>query len=102
MPFIMLEPNTSTRKYIDNYLNQNNIHSSPEFELATSALIVQFVKRNLGIGCVVRDFANEDLMNGFVHEIKLKNKIAKRHMCIIKKPSLISRASEKFLELLLT
>ncbi|MDF2686068.1 MAG: transcriptional regulator, LysR family [Clostridia bacterium] len=102
IPLILLEPNTSTRKYIDNYFNENNIIISPEFELATSSLIVQFTKRNLGIGCVVRDFAKEDLKNNLVYEIKLEKQIPKRHFCIIKKPSPISKASEKLLELLLS
>ena len=101
MPLILLEPNTSTRKYINTYLKENDIIISPEFELATSSLIVQFVKRNLGIGCVVRDFAEVDLKDGFVYEVKLENQIAKRHICIIKKPSMISKASEKLLEILL-
>jgi DNA-binding transcriptional LysR family regulator len=101
IPLILLEANTSTRKYIDNYFNENNIIISPEFELATSSLIVQFTKRNLGIGCVVRDFAEEDLKNNLIYEIKLEKQIPKRHFCIIKKPSPISTASEKLLELLL-
>ena len=37
----------------------NGIVVRPEFELATSDMIVQFVLRNLGVGCVVRDFARE-------------------------------------------
>ncbi len=101
MPLIMLESNTSTRKYIDAYLYENNIIISPEFELATSSLIVQFAIRNLGIGCVVRDFADNDLKNGLVYEIKLEKKIAKRHICLIKKTAAVSRASEKLLELLI-
>ncbi|MHB1153347.1 MAG: LysR family transcriptional regulator [Eubacteriales bacterium] len=100
MPLIMLESNTSTRKYIDVYLNENNIIVSPEFELATSSLIVQFAIRNLGIGSVVRDFAYDDLKKGLVYEVKLEKKIAKRHICLIKKTAAVSRASEKLLELL--
>ena len=102
MPLIMLESNTSSRKYIDKYLSENNIIISPEFELATSSLIVQFAKRNLGIGCVVKDFADKDLKDGLVYEIKLERKIAKRHICLIKKTAVVSKASEKLLELLMS
>lgn len=101
LPLIMLESNTSTRKYIDAYLSENNIIISPEFELATSSLIVQFAKRNLGIGCVVRDFADNDLKKDLIYEVKLEKKIAKRHICLIKKSAAVSRASEKLLELLM-
>lgn len=34
---------------------------TPEFELATSDMIVQFAARNLGIGCVAEDFAAEEI-----------------------------------------
>lgn len=101
MPLIMLESNTSTRKYIDAYLSENNIIISPEFELATSSLIVQFAKRNLGIGCVVRDFADNNLRKGLVYEVTPEKRIAKRHICVIKKNAAVSRASEKLLELLI-
>ena len=56
-PIISLEKNTSTRKYMDELLAQNDVILNPEFELATSNMIVQFALRNLGVGCVVRDFA---------------------------------------------
>ncbi|HAN20103.1 MAG: LysR family transcriptional regulator [Clostridiales bacterium GWF2_36_10] len=100
-PLIMLEKNTSTRKYIDTFFADNSISLSPEFELATSSLIVQFVKRNLGIGCVVRNFAEEALRSGKINEIILEKQIPKRHLCIVKKLTSISRASEKLLDLLL-
>lgn len=102
MPIILLEPNTSTRKHIDSFFIDNNLTISAEFELATSSLIVQFVKRNLGIGCIVRDFAKEDLRSGLVFEINLVKEIPKRNMCIIKKRSATSKASEELLKLLLT
>lgn len=100
MPLIMLESNTSTRKYVDNFLFCNNINVLPEFELATSSLIVQFAKRNLGIGCVVKDFAKEALDNKSIYELKLDKKIPKRNICIIRKNIPVSKASEKLLNLL--
>jgi DNA-binding transcriptional LysR family regulator len=99
-PLIMLEKNTSTRDYIDSYFAGNNILISPEFELATSRLIVQFVKRNLGIGSVVRDFATEELKNGEVVELHLMNPPPKRNICIVQKNT-ASKAAEKLLELIL-
>lgn len=60
----MLEKNTSTRKYIDSYLSSHSISIIPEIELATSDLLVQFARHGLGISCVVRNFAEEDIRNG--------------------------------------
>ena len=55
LPVICLEKNTSTRQYMDTFLAQNQVFLAPEFELATSDMIVQFALRNLGIGCVMKD-----------------------------------------------
>lgn len=51
-PCIFLERNTSTRRFMDEFLAKRGVRLEPEFELATSEMIVQFVKRNLGIGCL--------------------------------------------------
>jgi len=73
----------------------------PEFELATSSLIVQFVKRHLGIGCVVRDFATEALSEESVREVKLNPPLPKRNICILRRKSIVSKASQKLLDLIL-
>ena len=54
----MLEKKTSSRRYIDNLFVQDGCVVQPEFELATSDLIVQFALRGLGIGYVTQDFAH--------------------------------------------
>lgn len=66
LPVICLESNTSTRRYIDRFFAENGVVLAPEFELATSSLIVQFARRNLGVGCVVAAFAEEALAAGEV------------------------------------
>ncbi len=82
-PIISLEKNTSTRRYMDELLSEDGVMLSPEFELATSDMIVQFAVRNLGIGCVVRDFAKDDIEAGKLFALKLKKKIPKRQICIV-------------------
>ena len=42
LPLICLEKNTSTRACMDRFLYQNHVEMHPEFELATSDMIVQF------------------------------------------------------------
>ena len=57
----MLDQDTSTRRYVQRFLKQRKVFVHPEFELATSDMIVQFALRNLGVGSVVRDFAKKEL-----------------------------------------
>lgn len=101
MPMIFLEGNTSTRRYMDDYLAGNGVVLRPEFELATSDMIVQFALRSLGVGCVVRDFAAEHLEAGTLFELRFNKMIPKRSLCVARsrrrKPS---RAAESLLEIL--
>ena len=71
-PLICLEEHTSTRKYIDEKFKENNAECNPKYELATSNLIVDFAKRNFGIGVVVDKFAEEKLKNKEIYQINIK------------------------------
>jgi DNA-binding transcriptional LysR family regulator len=100
-PIICLEHNTSTRKFIDEFLQANDVVLKPEFELAMSDIIVKFAQRNLGIGCVVRDFAMEAIENGDLFELQFEKEVPKRNFCIItgnKNP--ISTAAKELLGML--
>lgn len=102
LPIICLEHNTSTRRYVDDYLRKNNVTLKPEFELATSDIIVQFALRNLGIGCVMSEFAKPYIESGELFELFFDRKIPKRHICIItseKNP--ISNAAQKLLDMMI-
>ncbi len=83
LPVICLENNTSTRRYLDEFLKQEGVTLKPEFELATSDMIVQFALRNLGVGCVMSDFAKDYLETGELSELHFDKKIPKRSMCVI-------------------
>jgi DNA-binding transcriptional LysR family regulator len=101
LPLICLEGKTSTRSYVDGFLEQRDVHVRPEFELATSDMIIQFAMRNLGIGCVVEDFAGAYLSDGSLFKLKFKETIPTREMClIIDKRFTMSVAAAKLRELL--
>ena len=96
-PLIMLEKGTSTRAYVDAWLAEHGMNRQPDFELATSSLIVQFVKRNLGIGCVVEDFAKEAIESGLVYPIQIKEELLARRFVLINRKAAMSKASERLL-----
>ncbi len=83
LPIICLEHNTSSRRFIDEFLDREGVVLKPEFELAMSDIIVKFAERNLGIGCVVEDFAKEYLEAGRLFRLKFQKELPKRHFCII-------------------
>ena len=99
LPTVMLERNTSTRSYMDEFLMQNGVSIRPEFELATSDMIVQFAHRNLGVGCVVQDFAKEYLDSGRLFELRFNKMIPKRQFCVVKSTKIaLSPAAARLLE----
>lgn len=100
LPIISLEGNTSTGKYMSDFLKQNGVEPHSEFELATSDMIVQFALRNLGIGSVVRDFVQEYLEDGRLFELRFNKIIPKRQICVVTdEKAYISGAAKALLEM---
>ena len=98
-PFIMLERGTSTRLYIEKYLKENNAPVIPEIELATSDLIIEFIKRGMGIGFILEDFAANELANGTLHRINLTPELKPRQFYIATHAKLpLTSAAKKLLE----
>lgn len=101
LPLICLEKNTSTRKYMDDFLSWNNVSIQPEFELATSDMIVQFALRNLGVAGVVKDFAKEYVESGLLFELRFNKIIPKRSFCVVQNTKVpLPSASRKLLEIM--
>lgn len=101
MPIISLEKNTSTRSYVDKFLMESRVELQPEFELATSDMIVQFALRNLGVGCVMKEFAEEYLKDGELFALRFDREIPRRQICVVTESKMpVSRAAGKLLTML--
>ena len=77
------------------------IKISPEFELGSHDLLLEFAKINLGIACVTKEFSQEYLNKGLLYEVQLIEEIPKRSIgvCFLKSVPL-SPASTKFVEII--
>jgi hypothetical protein len=63
---------------------------------------VQFAARSLGIGCVVRNFAEKLIENGELFELNFRTPIPKRSICIVTQDKMpISPSGKKLLNLLM-
>ncbi len=80
-PLIFLEPNSNSRKYVENFMLSNGIKISPEFELGSFDLLLEFAKINLGIACVVKEFSKDYLEQGLLYEVKVLEEIPSRSIC---------------------
>ncbi|KQL46866.1 LysR family transcriptional regulator [Brevibacillus choshinensis] len=101
LPLIFLESKANSRKYVEDYILSKGIQISPDFELGSHHLLLEFAKINLGVACVTKEFSREYLDKGLLHEVQLLEEIPKRSIgvCFLKSVSL-SAASTKFVELI--
>ncbi|KIL76761.1 LysR family transcriptional regulator [Bacillus badius] len=99
LPLIFLEPRSNSRKYVEDFILSKGLKISPEFELGSHDLLLEFARINLGIACVTKEFSLDYLNKGAVHEIQLLEEIPKRSIgiCFLKSVPL-STAATKFVE----
>lgn len=100
LPLIFLEPNTISRKFVEEFLHGKGIQLEPEFELGSHDLLLEFAKINLGIACVTEQFSESYLEKGILYKVPLEEPIPKRSIgvCSLKGVAL-SRAATKFVEI---
>ena len=101
LPVMCLEGSTSTRKYVEDYLAERGTFVRPEFELATSDMLIQFAVRNLGVASVVSDFAEKYIESGELFVLKFDRAIPEREFCIVSNERApMSAAAEKLYDFL--
>lgn len=70
-PLILLETNSSSRRYVNENFASKNIVLHPQIELAVHDLLVQFASIHLGVSCVVKEFSKDSLDKGIIRQMKL-------------------------------
>ena len=101
LPVMCLEGNTSTRAYVEGFLRENGVHLQPEFELATSDMLIRFAMRGFGIAGVAEDFVLEAMEKGEIFRLHFDREIPKRHFCIVTDEKVpMTAAARRFLDLL--
>lgn len=77
-PLILLEENSSSRRYINKSFAKKHINLNPQIEIAVHDLLIQFASINLGVACVVKEFAKKNIENGEVKEMRLDPPLSPR------------------------
>ncbi len=101
LPLIMLEDNSNSRRYVDSFFNTLKMKLQPEIELGSHDLLLEFASSNLGVSCVIKEFANEYFESGKLFELQTSSPIPPRSIgvCTLEEVT-TSGATDKFLELL--
>lgn len=102
LPLIFLDHKSNSRQFVENYILSKGVKITPDIELGSHDLLLDFAKINLGVACVVREFSIEYLQNKVLYEVETIEKIPKRGIgvCFLKGMSL-STASTSFVEMVM-
>lgn len=80
MPLILLEQNSSSRRYIDKQFKSQHITLNPQIELAVHDLLIQFASIHLGTSCVIKEFSKDALEKGFIKELPINPPLPERYI----------------------
>ena len=77
---MLLDKNNMTRKYIDDYLQNNQIEVAESIDISNMDLLIDFAKIGVGVACVIRNFVKEELEEGSLIEVPLGFPIHEREV----------------------
>lgn len=97
-PILLLEQTSNTRRFIDACARERGVHIAPAFELGSIDLLIQFARAGLGIACVIREFAREELDRRSLFEIRLDEPLPERRIGIVTLKGMpLSPATRRFI-----
>ncbi len=77
---MLLDKGNMTRKYIDDYLQENQIHVKDSIDISNMDLLIDFAKIGVGVACVIKSIVSKELADGTLIEIPLGIPIHKREV----------------------
>ncbi len=98
LPLIGLERDTATRRFQGAFFRAKGLELSPVMELSNTVLIMPCVERGLGVGLIIRDFAQESLDAKRSFVVETPEPLPSRAVCVITRKDIrLSRAARAFL-----
>ncbi len=95
---MLLNEENLTRKYVDEYLKDNNIILDQVLEVSNLDLLIEFAKTGLGIAGVIKNFVSSELEDGSLVEVPLPKKAKEREVGFAyKSNSFLSTSMRKFI-----
>ena len=96
---MLLDKNNITRRYIDDYFQENLINVSDTINISDMGLLIDFAKIGVGVACVIKSFVSRELAKGKLEEIPLEISIPKREVGFAyKENAKHSKALETFID----
>jgi len=101
LPLILLEGHSISKQFVLTQFLKSGISLTPHIEIGAHELLLEFAKIDLGVSCVIKEFALDALNSGQLQELKLKEPLPKRAIGYIhQKQFPLSTAAQSFLSLI--
>lgn len=101
-PILLQKTPSTTREAFDNFCKENNIEISTKLEIASATLLEDFVKIGLGVGLATKEFAQKDIDEGSIFEVKTEPAIPSKYFSLITlKNSIHSFGTNRLIEMIL-
>lgn len=100
-PLILLEKNSTTRRYIDDFFAAHKLTIDPEMELGSLDLCIDLVKENIGLSFAIKEFLHQELVTHKIFEVALITALPKRQLGLVSQAKLpMPIAAQKFCQLI--
>lgn len=97
VPLILPVNHSSHRKILNQFAKDNNIKFQNVLSIETSELLYDFVKKGVGVGYILKNMIIEDVENGLLKIINIKEKLPKVNLKLICIEKRLTEASHRFI-----
>lgn len=95
--FLMLNEENISRRYIDSYLEREQIRLSQSIEVSAMDLLTEFARIDMGIACVIENFVETEMRNHLLVKLPLEVPVPARQIGFAWKKQAVSTDSmQKF------
>ena len=98
---LLLTADTNTRTFLDGEFVRRGMNTIPRMELPTIDGILRFAALGMGVGCVMSYAAESAVAEGRLREIRVRDPLPPRHICIARSSETRSKAADELLNMIL-
>ncbi|MGN0173259.1 MAG: LysR family transcriptional regulator [Acutalibacteraceae bacterium] len=100
-PVLMLDKKSSSRLFLDKFLNKKGINIKPCVELGSIDLLTKFAEIGIGVSAVIEQYVSEKLVSGELEKLQLSEPIPKRAIGLVTLENVsLSPSSKKLIDLM--